>query len=298
MKTEKDKKTIFVGGVVLVIIAVVGLVLLIFWISSLRYVATDDAAIECTHVSMSAKMMGRIKEVAVDNGDIVEKGQLLVLLDDAELKAQESQSNSSLNYAKQNLILSKVNLDKTEEDFKRAKAIFDKNIGSREQYDHAVKALDTARTQYAIAETQVDMANAQLGIIKTQLLNTTLTAPINGVIAEKNATLGEIVQPGQAILVINDLNDLWITADFEETKIRKIQSDEAVTISIDAYPVQKFRGKVSQVFKAIVPPPFSIGESTKTTQKIPVKILFDMTPDPSMILLPGMSVEVKIKVAR
>ena len=73
---------------------------------------------------------------------------------------------------------------------------------------------------------------------------------------------------------INNLNDVWVTANLEETKIRMIRPDEPVDINVDAYPGRSFKGKVIQVGSAIVPPPFEIGESTKTTQKIPVKILF------------------------
>lgn len=294
MKSEQHKKSVLIGSIILLLLAISGIVFLIYWIGFLRYVSTDDASIECIHVSISSKIMGRISHLPVDEGDIIESGQLLVQLDDAELKAQEVQANASLNYAKQNLMLSKINLEKIEEDYKRTKAMYEKDFTSREEYDHALKAEETARTQYSIAQVQVETANAQLEIIKTQLLNTRINSSISGVIAEKKSMQGEVVQPGQSIFLVNNLKDIWITANFEETKIRFIHPDESVDINVDAYPNYKFKGKVIQIIKAIVPPPFTIGESTKTTQKIPVKILFNDIPG-SITLLPGMSVEVKIK---
>jgi membrane fusion protein (multidrug efflux system) len=295
MKSEQHKKTVLVGSIILLLLIISGIIFLVYWIGFLKYVSTDDASIECSHVSISSKIMGRISYLTKDEGDNVESGQLLVQLDDAELQAQEVQSNASLNYAKQNVTLSKINLEKIEEDYKRTKAMYVKQFASKEEYDHAFKAVETARTQYSLALVQVETADAQLGIIRTQLLNTQINSSISGVIAEKNAMQGEVVQPGQSIYLVNNLKDIWITANFEETKIRHIHPDESVTINVDAYPNYKFNGKVIQIIKAIVPPPFTIGESTKTTQKIPVKILFNDIPD-SVTLLPGMSVEVKIKV--
>ncbi len=294
MKSEQYKKSVLIGGIILLLLVITGMVFLFYWIKYLRYASTDDASIECSHVSISSKIMGRIVYLTVDVGDIIESGQLLVQLDDAELKAQEAQSNASINYAKQNLMLSKINLEKIEEDFKRTRVLYEKAFTSREEYDHALKALETAKTQYSIAGAQVETANAQLGIIKAQLLNTMINSPISGVVAEKIVMQGEVVQPGQSIFLINNLKDIWVIANFEETKIRFIKPGESVDINVDAFPNYKFKGKVSQITKAIVPPPFTIGESTKTTQKIPVKILFNDIPD-SMTLLPGMSVEVKIK---
>ena len=103
------------------------------------------------------------------------------------------------------------------------------------------------------------------------------------------------MQPGQTIFTINDLNDVWITANYEETTIRRIRVGQTVDINVDAYPYRSFKGKVIQIGSGIKPPPFEIGESTKTTQKIPVKILLTKIPD-SVELLPGMSVETNIRV--
>ncbi|HEX3044745.1 MAG TPA: efflux RND transporter periplasmic adaptor subunit, partial [Bacillota bacterium] len=222
-------------------------------------------------------------------------GQLLVQLEDSDLRAQEAQANASLNYAKKNLVLAKVNLDRAQDDLVRLKTLLANGNTTQEQYDHAAKAVETANAQYSIAQAQIDTANAQLGVIQTQLQNTRIVSPISGVVAKRNIKAGEVVQPGQAIFTINDPDHFWITANFEETKIRLIHTGQTVAITVDAYPDRKFTGRVDQISAAIVPPPFSIGETTKTTQKIPVKILFDKIPD-GVSLLTGMSVEVKIKL--
>lgn len=296
LRKKKGRRVpIIVGGLILVAVLGVGITFGASWIiDSINYVSTDDATIDGNHVNVSAKMLGRIKSVMVEEGTEVKAGQLLVLLDDVDLRAQEMQAASSLNYARENLVLARVNLDKTKADFNRTDTLFRGGAATREQYDHAASALETANAQYSIAKAQVDTANAQLGVIEAQLLNTRITAPISGTIAKKPLMPGELVQPGQTIFSINDLKHIWVNANFEETKISRIKVGAAVNITVDAYSSYPFKGLVSQISAAIQPPPFSIGEFTKTTQRVPVKIEFASLPD-EMVLLPGMSVEVKIK---
>lgn len=295
MKTEGQKSPMLLSGIILAVLLIAGLGYFLYWINSTNYISTDQASIEAVHVSVGAKMMGRIRSLAVDEGAKVNAGDLLVQLDDTDLRAQEAQIKAAENSALQNLILAKVNLERARNDFDRTKTLLDTGNATREQYDHAAKALDTANAQYSIAQAQVEAAEAQLGVIETQLGNTRILAPISGVIAQKSMMPGEIVQPGQAIYTINDLSRIWVSANFEETKIRLIHPDQPVEVTVDAYPGHHFKARVAQIGSGIVPPPFSIGESTKTTQKIPVKITFDRIPD-SVRFLPGMSAEVKVKV--
>jgi membrane fusion protein (multidrug efflux system) len=292
---KSRRRPLVLGGLILAVLLVAGLGLGTWWfLDQYNYVSTDDAAIDGDRVNISAKMLGRIKDILVAEGDSVQAGQLLVLLDDADLRAQETQAAASLNYARQSQVLANVNLDKTQDDFQRAKALFNSGATTKEQYVHAAKALETANAQYAIAQAQVDTAKAQLGVIETQLLNTRISTPISGVIAKKTLMIGDVVQPAQTIFTINDLQSIWVTANFEETKIRRIRVGAEVQISVDAHPKYPLRGRVVRIGAGILPPPFSIGEFTKTTQRIPIRIAFADIPQ-SLLLLPGMSVEVKVK---
>ena len=295
-KKKGRRGPLVVGGIVLVVLIAAGLILGRSWlIDTLTYVSTDDAFIDANHVNISAKMLGRIKSIKAVEGSTVQPGQLLVLLDDTDLRAQEAQAAASLAYAQQNAVLARINLDKTQDDFQRTRLLFNTGATTRELYDHAVKALDTANAQYSIAQAQVETTHAQLRVIEAQLLNTRITAPISGVIAKQSLMQGDVVQPGQTIFSVNDLANIWVTANFEETKIGSIRVGAPVQITVDAYRIRAFPGRVSLIGSGIVAPPFSIGDFTKTTQRVPIKILFDSIPD-SAILLPGMSVEVKVKV--
>jgi len=114
-----------------------------------------------------------------------------------------------------------------------------------------------------------------------------------------------VVQPAQPIFTIYDLRDIWITANLEETKLRSLRLDDSVEVRVDAYPGRTFGGKVYQFGTntaaqfSLIPPNNASGNFTKVTQRVPVKIHLNKIPDsnsPPINLLPGMSVEVKVRV--
>jgi membrane fusion protein (multidrug efflux system) len=295
LKARKRKAPVIVGAIVIVVLLLAVGVVGIFWImDSTTYVNTDDASVDGEKVNISAKMLGRIKTLAVSEGDDVQAGQALVLLDDADLRAQEAQAAASLNYAKQNLLLAKVSRDRAEDDFKRAKSLYASGASTKEAFDHSSKAYDTAVAQYNIAQAQIDTSQAQLGVIETQLLNTKITSPVPGTVAKRSFAAGDVVQPGQIIFTVNNLKNIWVTANFEETKIGRIAVGAEVEITVDAYSKIPFHGKVARTGSGVLPPPFQIGEFTKTTQRIPIRIEFTDLPE-GVKLLPGMSVEVKVR---
>jgi membrane fusion protein (multidrug efflux system) len=290
---KSRKGPVLFGSVILILLVGVGLVLGIGWVvDTINYVSTDDAAIDGDHVNVSAKTLGRIARLLAAEGDKVSRGQTLVLLEEADLRAQEASASASLTYARRNVELSKINLDRARSDADRARTLLGSGAATKEQNDHAVSALDAANAQYAIALAQVDTAAAQLGVIENQLMNTKIDSPISGVVAKKSMMEGDVVQPGQTIYAINDLDRVWVTANFEETKIGRIAVGARVEVAVDAYKGRTFQGTVSLIGAGIIDPAFSIGDFTKTTQRVPVRIAVDKAGTP---LLPGMSVEVKVK---
>ncbi len=278
-----------------------------YWFYFLRgYIATDDAFVDSDPASISSKVSGRITQLTVDEGDTVSQGDTLVQMDDSDLRSQEAQAQAGLEYAHQSVALAEVNIQKAQEDFDRASTQFKQSIIPQEQYDHAKRALDLARAQKNVALAQVNNSEAQLNVILTQLQNTKVLSPMSGVIARKWVMPGEIVQPGQPIFTVYDLQNLWVTAYFEETKLSAIRLNDRTEVSVDAFPGQTFSGKVVLIGAAaasqfsLIPPNNASGNFTKVTQRVPVRISITDPPSsggqPVYRLLPGMSVEVKIAV--
>jgi membrane fusion protein (multidrug efflux system) len=237
------------------------------------------------------------------------EGQLLVKLDSVDILAEINQAKASINLSKESISLAKVNVEKAQEDFDRAQKQYKDNVIPKEQFDHAQKALEAANAEYNISQSRITTAEAQLNVLQTQLENTSIFSPMDGVVAKRWVLTGDVIQAGQPILTVYDQKNIWVTAEFEETKLGSIHLGDKVDISVDPYPNQQFEGKVYQIGTntaaefSLIPPSNASGNFTKVTQRIPIKIsIYPFNSDNRVIpagsfnLLPGMSVEVKIKV--
>jgi membrane fusion protein (multidrug efflux system) len=298
------KKRVLIPFFIILLAAIGG----IYWyIGQLGYVSTDDAFIDGNKLSISSKILGRITQLTVDEGDSVKQGQLLVQLDSSDLKAREDQSKASLDLANETINLAKVNLQKALDDFNRAERQYKDKIIPKEQFDHAQKAYEAAKAEYNIDLSKIGSAKAQLNVIRTDLNNTKIFAPMEGVVAKRWLLPGDVVSAGEPIFTIYNLKDVWVTADLEETKLSLIHIGDKAEISVDTYPNQKFEGEIFQIGSStasqfsLIPPSNAAGNFTKITQRVPVKISIRKvkgqqdTPN-GINLLPGMSVEISVKV--
>jgi membrane fusion protein, multidrug efflux system len=276
-----------------------------YYIQLRDYVSTDDAYIDADRVSVSAKILGRIDLLTADEGDSVRQGQILVRLDDSDLRAQETQAKASLAFAHENVLLAKVNLEKAESDYKRASTQFQEKIIPKEQYDHAQSEFASSQARLNIANAQVVSAQSQLGVIQTQLKNTVIVSPMTGVISKRWVLTGDVVQPGQSVLTIYNVKDVWVIANLEETALGTLRLGDTVGISVDAYPNVKFAGTIIRLGSntasqfSLIPPNNASGNFTKVTQRVPIRISIEQIDNihrSQVKLLPGMSVEVKVKV--
>jgi len=274
-----------------------------YWLIRLRdYVATDDAYIDADRASISAKMLGRVAALDVDEGDTVRQGQLLVRLDDTDLRAQLAQARAGLALAENSVTLASVGLQRTQEDFTRIAELFKEGHSTQEQYDHTQKAAEAARADQAIARSKVAAAAAQVNVVAAQLGYTTVTAPFDGIVAKRWVLPGEVVQPAQPMLTIYDLRRVWVTANLEENKIHRVRIGDRVEVSVDAVPGRRFTGTVAQIGRyaasqfALIPVDNTSGNFTKVTQRIPLKVVLDAGSIGGVPLSPGTSAEIRIKV--
>jgi len=284
----------------LFIFIIIGAIAWYWYIGHKGYVSTDDAFIDADKATISSKIPGRIINLKFAEGDTIKMGQVLAALDTSDLKAQEKQFIAATINANESITLAKVNLEKAKDDFARAQSQYRDNIITKEQYDHSAKALDAAQAEYNISLTKPAMSKAQQEVVKAQLKNSTIYSPIDGVIAHKWILEGDVVQPGQPIFTIFDMKNIWITAQFEETRLALVTMGADVEISVDTYPDIKLSGKVIQIGSntasqfSLIPPNNASGNFTKVTQRVPVKISIEKG-NSNVNLLPGMSVEVRVK---
>jgi membrane fusion protein (multidrug efflux system) len=155
------------------------------------------------------------------------------------------------------------------------------------------------RSRAQSAEAMVEAKKAQLDQAQLNLQYTTIVSPVNGVVTNRTVEVGQNVQPGQELMRIINLDDLWVTANFKETQLRNMKVGQAVTIRVDTTG-QDYKGHLQSLAGAsgsitsLLPPENATGNFVKVVQRIPVKITFDAGETRQHVLRPGMSVEPKV----
>jgi membrane fusion protein (multidrug efflux system) len=267
-------------------------------------VSTDDAYVDGNRATITTKVLGRIDTLGADEGDTVHAGQLLIQLDAADLRAHLAQATAELALAQRNVTLAEVNEARAHDDYNRAAVQLRGAAISQEQYDHAHMAYESAQAEHQIALAKVQAARTAIDVIRQQIADTRVAAPFFGVVARRWLLPGDVVQPGQPVLTVYDVDSVWVTAMFEETKLRHLPIGTDMDLSVDAYPSRHLHGRVILIGAAaasqfsLIPPDNASGNFTKVTQRIPVRIAIDSAPggaraDPRIRLIPGMSVVVK-----
>jgi membrane fusion protein (multidrug efflux system) len=291
------RKRVIIPLFLLLVGVIAGVVL--WYMHKYSSIATDDAFIEAYRATISSKVLGRIVALTGDEGDTVRQGDTLVKLDDSDLRSQLAKAEASLRLITRNIEVSSVNKAKAVDDYTRTEKQFASQIVSQEQYNHAASARKLAEAQTDRDQAQIATAQADLAIIQTQIANTVVTAPFSGVIAKRWALAQDVVSPGQAIFSMFDNKHVWVTANYEETKLRAIRRGMRVQISIDAFPGAALAGKVESIGRStvsqfsLIPPGNAAGNFTKITQRVGVKIAIEPGPA-SVSLLPGLSAYVRI----
>lgn len=174
--------------------------------------------------------------------------------------------------------------------------------GTAAQAEAALQASRTGPEQLRVTKARADVANARvkqftaaLAQAELNLERTSIKAPSAGVISRKTVEVGQVVQAGQPFFALVSLDDVWVTANFKETQLRRMQPGQPVTISVDGLD-DDFKGHVDSIAAAtgakfsLLPPENASGNYVKVVQRVPVKIVFEPGQDPNHRLRPGMSV--------
>jgi len=392
-----------------------------------HYVSTDDAQVKGNLINLSAKVPGRIAKLLVEEGDAVQRGQVLLELEKEDYAAARDQARATLETAKHELakaitqlsltkervlqgigvaqaswreageglkfaeddavltadrvdkeidrarascqaararvLEAKATLDNAQKEFARNQELFRQKYIAESARDAAETAWQVAETKYqaaienereslsqlalaeanqrsvtlkqsqtriseqilqrsrlnlALAEEEkmqitlqekniellkakVQEAEAASQLAEIRFQETTIGSPIRGVISKRMADQGQMVQPGQPILVVNDPGDKWVVANVEETKVRRVRPEARARIEVDAFPGDTFEGRVEFIGAAaisefaLLPTENPSGNFIKITHRLPVRI---SVKDPKNRLKLGMMVVVAIEASR
>jgi len=239
-----------------------------------------------------------------------------------QVVAQAAAAQASAAAARAQITAAEANALKARRDVERLRPLAERNIVSKQQYDAVVAAAAAANAQVQAARetaaaagstataagagvrvtrSKIDAARAARDAAALQLSYSVIVAPMDGVVAKKSVEVGQLVQPGQPIMSVVPLSDVWVTANLKETQTRDLKPGDEVEVEVDAYPGRTFHGRLQSISPAtgarfsLLPPDNATGNYTKVVQRIPVRIRFDGREDPQHPLRPGMSAFVRIK---
>lgn len=166
----------------------------------------------------------------------------------------------------------------------------------------APERVEVSESQVTTAEAQIQAAEASVQQAELELTYTKIYAPEDGFVTRKNVDEGQLVQIGAALMAISQSDEVWVVANFKETQLENMHIGQSVDIKVDAYPSEKFHGKVESLQAgtgsrfSVLPSENATGNYVKVVQRVPVKIVFEDAPDKVKRLVPGMSVEPSVKV--
>lgn len=268
-----------------------------------HYVWTNDAYLDGYQISISSDINARIITLYVDEGDIVSKGQILCQLDESIYNSQKVDAETAVALLQAQVIFKEIQVAKLRDIYTVALQEYENEIISFIDFDKIEKDFLLAEADYKVAKANLVNGIAKLGVIEELLRHTKVYAPRDGAIAKRWVVAGDAMQFGQPMFLLTDTQNIWVTANFEETKVEKVAPGDRVKIHVDAYPDIEFTGEVFAVRAtaasqfALIPPNNATGNFTKVVQRVPIKIL--LTPPKTkapLYLYPGMSVEVDIQI--
>lgn len=304
-------KTAFVS---LVLMIAAGVSFLWWWNYSRTHISTDDAFIDTHTFTVSSRIPGRISKVFISDNRPVRKGELLAVIDPADYEAQVKEAEAALMLAKNEtsgeyalveaaragVSQAEAAMEQAALDLKRAQSLYEKEVIPKEQLDRVSTANRIAEARLSEASQKLRREEANIGLAKnggkearialreakvTQaMLNLSYTkiyAPSDGYVTKKAVDAGNFVQPGQPLMSIIDLGNIWITANYKESQLTDVKPGQVVEFEVDTYPGQKFHGIVDSLMAgtgsafALLPPENASGNFVKVVQRIPVKILID-----------------------
>ncbi|MBQ9254599.1 MAG: efflux RND transporter periplasmic adaptor subunit [Bacteroidales bacterium] len=283
MKT-KENKTLLMSFVILIcFIAIIGV------IAYFVKVAQDElmlqGEVEASEIRVSGKVPGRILELKVKEGDAVEQGQLLVLIDSPEVTAKGVQAQAAENAAqavnekaingtrqetieaaKEQYIRAKAAAEYATKSYNRMKNLYEKGVIAAQKFDEveaqykaAIAQEKAAKSQYtmavngaqkedkAAAKAQVDRAKGAVMEVDAYKSETRLSAPMAGEISEIFPKVGELVGTGSPIMSIVNLNDVWVTFNVREEMLDKIHMNDVIIAKIPALGNKDIKLKVNYI---------------------------------------------------
>ncbi|MFQ1050072.1 EmrA/EmrK family multidrug efflux transporter periplasmic adaptor subunit [Avibacterium paragallinarum] len=331
---KKRKKALAYFVTILLILAVIAGLYWFFFVRN--YEETEDAYVAGNQVMISAQVSGNVRQIKVDNMDFVHAGDVLLVLDDTDLKLNFAQAQDNLASAVrqieqlgftvkqlQAILNAKLTaLNKAKGDLQRREQLAKTGSIDKESLQHAKEAValaeaDWQATQNQLAANQallkglplreqpeVKKAVSALTLAWLNLQRSQVLSPVEGYVARRSVQVGQKVAAGSPLMAVVSTQQMWLDANFKETQLRKMRIGQPVKVVFDLYGDDvKFDGKVSGIeigtgsAFSLLPAQNATGNWIKVVQRVPVRIDLDPEQMKKYPLRIGLSANVEVNVA-
>lgn len=229
--------------------------------------------------------------------DLVEKDEISRQEYDAAVAAADA-NGAEVESAKADVLEAQHNLDQAGAQLAEARAkLATAQVQRRQSEEVRAGQQAVSEARFKQSQAQVKQRQADLAQAKLNLGYTTIRASVDGIVTRKSAEPGMQISPGQQIMALIPLGDIWVTANFKETQLNKMRIGQKVEIESDTYgSSRKYTGHIDSIAAAsgakfsLLPPENATGNYVKVVQRVPVKILLEPDQNQDHLLLPGMSV--------
>ncbi len=240
-----------------------------------------------TQAAIGAKVSGRVERILVEEGSTVERGQVLAILEHADLDASLRAARAALSRARADVAESETILAEDERDAVRKRSLHDAGIGTREDLEKAEAKRDASAARLEALRQAVSLAEARVRESEETLENMYIRAPFDGTVISKDAEVGETITPGGmgaasgrgSVVTLADLEHLEVETDVKEDYIGRIAIGQEARVEVDAVPDRAYRGRLRQ----IIP----MGDRSRAVIQVKVEVV-----DADESLFPEMSASV------
>jgi RND family efflux transporter MFP subunit len=229
------------------------------------------------------RINGRLQTVNVKLGDPVRRGQLLAKIEDREIQEQVRQAEASHEVARATIRQRQADLTLAQTNLERNKNLLDRELLPRQTYDDTEARHQAALAQLDLARAQFEQAKSRLDELRINLSNTNILSPVDGFVGKRYLDPGATVGPNAPVASVVDIRSVRMVANLVEKDTKRIVAGTPAEVEVDAFPGEKFTGKVSRVAPVFDP-------ATRTAE-MEIEV-----PNPGFRLKPGMYARVQLTI--
>jgi membrane fusion protein (multidrug efflux system) len=269
-----------------------------------QQLAAAQARLETTQAQLNEAQANykRLADDAARYKQLVEKDEISrQIYDQAEQSAEAAKAtvaaqNAAVSESRHNVSVAEAAIQQAQTKIPQADASIESAMTRPHQVSQSKSRLKSAAAK--VAQLQAELEQAKLN-----LSYTTIVAPVSGIVGKKSAEIGQNVSPGEQLMAVVPIDDVWVTANFKETQLKRMKPGQKVEFTVDAYGrryaahVTGIGGATGSVF-SLLPPENATGNYVKVVQRIPVRIDLDPNENKDRSLRPGMSVDPKVYLAQ